>query len=144
MKRRNFWAKVDVRGPEECWPWKRATTKGYGVIRFKGRNQYAHRVAWEFTRELENGSIPSNMFVCHKCDNPPCCNPAHLFLGTHAENLKDAAEKKRFTNRPNRKLTYTQREKIRKRYRTGKWTQERLAEEYQVSRTLIERVVNEC
>ena len=85
-----FWPKVDKRGPDECWPWVATRLpKGYGILGHRPRNFYAHRIAWE----LVYGEIPDGLFVCHKCDNPPCCNPAHLFLGTNAENAKDAVHK---------------------------------------------------
>jgi hypothetical protein len=75
-------------GADECWP---ASGGGYNqrgwhvVFKSEGRSYLAHRVAWEFA----NGSIESGLFVLHKCDNPKCCNPAHLFLGTQADNVRD-------------------------------------------------------
>jgi len=68
-------------------------TNRYGIIWNENvqRPQKAHRVAWE----LHYGPIPQNMQVLHRCDNPPCCNPDHLFLGTQADNVADMIAKKR-------------------------------------------------
>jgi hypothetical protein len=67
---------------------------GYGRIALGGQGGgvgLAHRVAWE----LANGPIPEDLHVCHRCDNPPCCNPAHLFLGTRSDNMRDSVSKRR-------------------------------------------------
>ena len=89
-----FWKRVDVRGPDECWPWLAGTTeKGYGVFwPRKGRPEGAHRVAWELS---STEPIPDGLDVMHSCDNPPCCNPAHLKPGTSSENHWDASSKGR-------------------------------------------------
>jgi HNH endonuclease len=91
-----FHARVDRSGgPDSCWPWlgSRFTT-GYGEVWFGHRNRLAHRVAYE----LANGPIPSSsQAVCHTCDNPLCCNPAHLWLGTVVENIADMDRKGRRT-----------------------------------------------
>lgn len=83
-----FWSKVDRSGgPDACWPWTGARSKhGYGIFDAGGKTLRAHRVALT----LENGPIPDGMLACHRCDNPPCCNPYRcLFPGTHADNMSD-------------------------------------------------------
>jgi hypothetical protein len=92
----DFWAHVDVKAPDECWPWRDAKLEfGYGAVRYQKRNWKAHRLAWALT----HGSIPGKSWVLHRCDNPPCCNPAHLFLGTHEDNMADMASKGRHLSR---------------------------------------------
>lgn len=90
-----FWPKVHTGDPAECWPWTASCyPNGYGSFGKGGHSDgstYAHRVVWELT----NGPIPDGMFVCHRCDNPPCCNPAHLFLDTHDGNMADMIRKGR-------------------------------------------------
>lgn len=91
-----FWAKVDRRGPTECWPWKGGVggNAGHGQVREGGASPSklgAHRVAWE----LAHGEVPRGLRVLHKCDKPPCCNPNHLFLGTQQDNVDDREAKGR-------------------------------------------------
>lgn len=89
----NFWTKV--KKTDNCWLWQAATAgKGYGVIRFEARQQYAHRVSWQ----LHFGKIPFSMCVLHKCDIPSCVNPEHLFLGTIADNNADMKQKGRWAH----------------------------------------------
>jgi len=91
-----FWSKVDKSGV--CWVWTAGTDKdGYGMISVgsvsKGTRTMVrtHRVSWI----IHNGLIPKGLLVLHTCDNPPCCNPKHLFLGTNADNMRDKISKGR-------------------------------------------------
>jgi hypothetical protein len=85
-----FWNKVE-RG-DGCWEWRGAKSRfGYGRFIVGRNNRLAHRVAWAATR----GEIPVGMNVCHRCDNPSCVNPDHLFLGTQRDNVRDMHEKGR-------------------------------------------------
>ena len=91
-----FWAKVDVRGPDDCWPWLAAprnknSTHRYGAFWLNRRHEPANKVAWE----LKNGPMAHGMFACHTCDNPECCNPSHIFPGTNQENTADKVSKGR-------------------------------------------------
>lgn len=88
-----FWSKVDLKGPDDCWEWQASKLPdGYGSFGVRSRVvDKAHRVSWV----LKNGPIPDGMSVCHRCDNPPCVNPDHLFLGTQQDNMKDMVSKGR-------------------------------------------------
>lgn len=101
---RRFWPKVDKNGPLSascpelgpCWVWtSKIHSHGYGLIGIGDTPQkylYAHRISYE----MAIGPIPEDMEVCHRCDNPPCVRPSHLYLGTHAENMRDASLTGRF------------------------------------------------
>lgn len=89
-----FWQKVTKLSDDECWPWiANKNNKGYGMLYWikYGRKILAHRVS----HEIHNAPIDATMCVLHKCDNPPCCNPDHLFLGDAEVNAKDRESKGR-------------------------------------------------
>lgn len=144
---RRFWSKVSRRVPNKCWLWRAArSTKGYGkfAIRCDGRLRatYAHRVAWE----LSNGPVPDGLCICHTCDTPACVNPAHMFLGTHADNVADKIAKGRLRTpsgekHPHAKLTWRDVREARQLHMQG-WTFRKLAERYGVTRWSIQSAFN--
>lgn len=128
-----FWSKVDQSGgPDACWPWTAGCfDRGYGAFGHGGKTLKAPRVAFFLT----HGYWPE--FGCHHCDNPPCCNPAHLFDGTPGDNTRDAAAKGRMCrtsgeDRWTSKLTDAQVMEIRNRYAVGE-TQEAIAGDYGIT-----------
>ena len=143
----NFWAAVNILGTNDCWKWTGAMKpKGYGNVRINGRYLIAHRVAWTYA----NGEIPAGLMVMHLCDNPSCCNPRHLALGTAASNYADMIIKGRdgfHKNRafgeknPNSKLTAAQILKIRESGRQGEAAPV-IAARFGVSSTNIRSIIN--
>ncbi len=143
---RRFWSKVDrSRGPTACWPWTAYRKEtGYGRVKIGGRMQRAHRVAFRLTF----GPIPRGWAVCHRCDNPPCCNPAHLFAGPTSANNHDKRAKGRARNgdqrgacNPAAKLSGEAVAEIRRRYRRGTYGCKRLAREFGVTFQQIHNIV---
>jgi hypothetical protein len=144
-----FWAKVlrtdDANG---CWLWQGATRTGYGMIRDKTRSwsPFAHRLSYEFA----HGPIPDGLVVCHRCDNPLCVRPTHLFLGTHADNFRDMVNKRRQSghlppryvgaDHPIAKLSDEAVREIRRRYADGE-PKHRIANSFNVSDTTISHIV---
>lgn len=142
---KRFWLKVDQSGGlDACWPWMAGRSKdGYGRIRSpKGYTSVASRIAYELTY----GALEPGYLACHKCDNPPCCNPTHLFPGTDADNTDDMVSKGRGNWRKGEevkhkvKLTEAKVIEIRKLYAEG-YNQIQLGKMYGVARTLIGTIV---
>jgi hypothetical protein len=137
-----FWSYVDQSaGPDACWPWTYGRDPaGYGQGPF-GWTKKAHREAYR----LANGDFDTSLNICHKCDNPPCCNPAHLFAGTHRENLQDAGRKGRLgkargEGHGNAKLTWEKVRAIRVRAAAGE-SHHALAREYGTTQPNIHLIV---
>lgn len=132
--------------PSGCWEWRssKAVRGGYGQLTHGHKLKKAHRVSYE----VFVGPIPAGMFVCHKCDNPPCVNPAHLFLGTPGDNHKDMHRKQRGfvpealrgSKHPSTKLTEQDVIDIKNLLRAGETPQVEIARKYGVSKTLITRI----
>lgn len=143
-----FWGRVDKSGGNDaCWEWKTKSkgNGGYGLFRLDGIYHNASRVAWIMTF----GYIEKNLQVCHHCDNPPCCNPKHLFLGTPKDNSQDMSRKGRFVVPGLRgeqvvthKLTIEQVHEIRQRYANGELTYRMIVKEYGISQTQVGRIIN--
>lgn len=134
-----FWKYV--KRTDYCWIWTGCTIRhGYGVINAfpRSRSLKAHRLSWE----LHYGSIPEGMCVLHKCDNPPCVNPSHLFLGTQTDNMQDMIRKRRHVGGNYRKLTDDQVRAIRRRWAEGNVTRVALALEYGVTRGHIHNLLD--
>jgi len=100
-----FWSKVRIGAADECWEWQRyLMPNGYGHFRYKYKTWLTHRLSWT----LENGDIPKELCVLHKCDNRKCVNPSHLFLGTYKDNAIDRENKGR-GNYPSGQKTHCKR-----------------------------------
>ena len=141
-----FWRHVSK--TDSCWLWIGGKQgQGYGLISRRDTRLLAHRFSWE----LHHGSIAEDMVVCHRCDNPICVNPAHLFLGTQKDNVRDMMRKDRHDHDglelgrgPHPvKLNAAKVRAIRTKYATGMHTQRELAAEYSVSSSTVSRIVRQ-
>lgn len=136
-----LWRQVQ-RG-DGCWPFIGArSNKGYGYFKHDGVARFAHRVAYADA----NGPIPDGIDVLHRCDNPPCCRPDHLFLGTQADNVADMISKGRDrkavgSRTGNARLTEAKVVDIRRRHRKRVVTAQMLADEHGVSVEAVEKVL---
>jgi hypothetical protein len=140
------WEKVDVRGPDECWPWTGARfVQGYGKLVRTGRTLRASRVIFE----LAKGPIPKGLNVLHTCDNPPCCNPAHLYAGTKRDNARDRADRgrgreNRQSGEKNTNAALCERDvvSIERLARGGRMSQMTIAQAFGVSQQTVSRIAN--
>lgn len=140
-----FWAHVAVGQGDECWEWRRGHLNGYGRLTTRaGRSDevYAHREAWFLT----HGAIPSDLWVLHHCDNRGCCNPCHLYLGDHVQNMADMAQRGRSRGPRGEthhwaKLTSADVRSIREWASMGGWKNSWLAEAFGVSPRLIRMIL---
>lgn len=139
-----FWSRVDRSSETGCWPWLAGQFgNGRGAMHWGGRKTVAYRISWE----LEHGAPPpSDLFVCHHCDNPSCVRPDHLFLGTCADNNRDMREKRRDSppplhageSHPNATTPDALVREARERYALGGLTALDLANAYGVSATAMQ------
>ena len=136
-----FWAKV-AKGPA-CWTWlARSRDKdGYGLHKSRGKQWRAHRFAWAATHGEEAGAS----LVCHRCDNPSCVNPSHLFLGTARDNFHDCLAKGRYspkgTGNAAAKLTAGDAAKIRSLYASGGRSQQGIGQIFGVTQSTVSAVI---
>lgn len=132
-----FWEKVYIPETDSCWEWTGAQhDTGYGLLRVEGKNVRAHVFSWE--RENKK-TVPTGLFVLHKCDVRLCVRPDHLFVGTHAENMQDMADKGR-ARVPKPRLSNSTRAGIKADRMKG-FSLQGLAEKYGVSYATIQRVL---
>ena len=139
-----FFKKIKINPENGCWEFQGALSRfGHGRIGFRLKIYLTHRLSYE----IHNGPIPEGLNVCHKCDNPPCCNPEHLFLGTQNDNVLDAVKKGRMKaypvmkgeRNPASKLKNCQVFQIRKELNAGVKGSE-LARKYKISKVQISRI----
>ena len=140
-----FWQKVKIGNENECWEWSLSKDKdGYGNVKKEKKNLRAHRIAWKLTY----GDIPSGLMVLHKCDNPTCCNPKHLFLGTNTDNMQDMVRKGRgnggrLDKHGLAKINLETSKEIKKLYYSGRFDQNDLAVLFSVSQSSISLILHE-
>lgn len=136
-----IWKKIEKKRSSECWPWKSSTNAlGYGTVGVEKVSKLAHRVVWV----LKFGEIPNGLCVLHHCDNPACCNPSHLFLGTRNDNNQDRHQKGRSNgprgeNHASAKLNNNDVLQIRQLSHSGT-SQRVMARRFKVSRRTIKAV----
>ena len=141
-----FWEKVKRGKRNECWIWIGSKIpQGYGNGWWNGYQELAHRISWI----IANGNIPRELDVLHRCDNPPCVNPRHLFLGTAKDNALDMVEKGRFRSGNlrgvqigNSKLKDADILEIRRFYKTKEYTYTSLGRRYGVSYQQIANIIS--
>lgn len=140
-----FWEKVNKKSDDECWEWLGSLLYKwqYGVFCVGGGSTLAHRYSWK----LHFGEIPPGMLVCHKCDNPPCVNPKHLFLGTGTDNMIDMVNKGRQApvsedKNPNAKLSREDVIQIKTLHSSGNLSGAELARKFGVKPETVYHILN--
>jgi hypothetical protein len=148
-----FWSKVNRQSDDDCWKWVGAgahTKHGYGRINVNGKMRQVTHVAWEL---VYGEPVPPGLVIRHACDNPVCVNPRHLIAGKRSESVKNAIasgrlkvkvrEGRKFSDdfNPARKLTQSEVDEIRSRYKEGDIFQRELAQEYGVTRANISLII---
>lgn len=137
-----FWSKVSHSTDRDaCWEWSgwRQEEMPYGQIQVAGRKWLTHRLSWVLHNHC---LIPPGKRVLHKCDNPPCVNPRHLFLGTGRDNATDMVSKDRHPKAMTPKLTQALADEIREVYAAGGVAYPQLQARYGVARSTISRIIN--
>ena len=134
MDKRRFWSRVDRQDIDTCWNWLAGTDRdGYGQFRILGKQLVASRVAFQFAGK---GSVPADLCVLHTCDNPKCCNPSHLYLGTHFDNAQDREERTKANG-----LSRSRVRLIRAMQLSGHYTQKEIAGIFNVTQVCISYIV---
>jgi hypothetical protein len=133
-----FWEKVEKIPFHTCWEWIAGRSNGYGAMTYfplgsRIRTELAHRISWV----LANGPIPEEMHVLHKCDNPGCVRPDHLFLGTNDDNIQDKTVK----GRAAMKLAPQEVEEIRRLYQSGEAGPKRIAERFGLGKSTVRSII---
>ena len=140
-EQRRFWSKVQK--TDNCWLWNSNKVRGgYGQFSFRRGKSYAHRISWETV----HGLVPVGFELCHKCDVPSCVNPAHLFLGTHTQNMRDCVSKGRNVNQRGQKhgmakLTDADVIEIRRRFETERVSKRTLSVEFGISDVMVGLII---
>jgi len=138
----DVWKYIDKKGEDDCWNWMRCLDVfGYGQITIDYKVYKCHRIVYELVYSI----IPNGLLVLHHCDNPKCCNPKHLWLGNHDDNINDMVKKgrqRRGENVNTCKLTEQQVLKIRELYSMGEYSHAQIAKMYNVTKQLITSILN--
>ncbi len=128
-----FWSKINIRGPDECWPWLGCCDKqGYGFAWYEEKWVHASRVAYNLTHKIKLGKWHCR----HTCDNPPCCNPRHLRRGTRRQNALDAIKQGKVAKLTRKQVAWARRECSRGH------SQSKLARVLRVSQATVNKLVN--
>ena len=141
----DFWNKVDIQGPDDCWIWQHRSDR-YGVFSWNGREWGSHRFSWALANNHNlDLPIPTEKFVCHTCDTKLCCNPRHLYLGDHKANTIDAHQRDLFAkgeNIPSAKLTEQQVLEIRSMPYGRRGDNKRIQLKYNICRDQVRNIIN--